>query len=81
MQIIEVGMLGVRASVLRLTRRDTPLRFDVFPMVHIGEPAFYTAVADRLRRCDLILAKAWAENAPGCRSTIRPANALAVCGG
>ncbi|MEV0606228.1 hypothetical protein AB0I61_07670 [Polymorphospora rubra] len=57
MQIIEVGMLGVRASVLRLTRRDTPLRFDVFPMVHIGEPAFYTAVADRLRRCDLILAE------------------------
>jgi hypothetical protein len=57
MQIIEVSVIGVRSSVLRLTRHDTPLRFEIFPMVHIGEPAFYTAVAERLRRCDLILAE------------------------
>lgn len=57
MQIVEVSMVGVRASVLRLTRRDTPLRFEIFPMVHIGEPAFYAAVAERLRRCDLIVAE------------------------
>ena len=57
MQIIEVSMIGVRSSVLRLTRRDTPLRFEIFPMVHIGEPAFYAAVAERLRRCDLVVAE------------------------
>jgi len=57
MQIIEVSVIGVRSGVLRLTRRDTPLRFEIFPMVHIGEPAFYTAVAERLRRCDLIVAE------------------------
>jgi hypothetical protein len=57
MQIIEVSMIGVRSAVLRLTRRDTPMRFEIYPMVHIGEPAFYAAVADRLRRCDLIVAE------------------------
>ncbi len=57
MQIVEVNLFGVRASVLRLTRRATPLRFEIFPMVHIGEPAFYAAVADRLRGCDLIVAE------------------------
>jgi hypothetical protein len=57
MQIIEVSVTGVRSAVLRLTLRATPLRFEIFPMVHIGEPAFYTAVTERLRRCDLIVAE------------------------
>jgi hypothetical protein len=57
MQIIEVSVVGVRSAVLRLTRRDTPLRFEFYPMVHIGEPAFYAAVTDRLRRCDLVIAE------------------------
>jgi hypothetical protein len=57
MQIIEVSVVGVRSAVLRLTRRDTPLRFEFYPMVHIGEPAFYAAVADRLRGCDLLVAE------------------------
>lgn len=57
MQIIEVSVVGVRSAVLRLTRPDTPLRFEIFPMIHIGEPAFYAAVADRLRGCDLIVAE------------------------
>jgi hypothetical protein len=57
MQIIEVSDLGVRSAVLRLTRRDTPLTFEIYPMVHIGEPAFYAAVTERLRRCDLVVAE------------------------
>ncbi len=57
MQIIEVSATGVRSSVLRLTRHDSPLRFQVFPMIHIGEPAYYAAVTERLRRCDLIVAE------------------------
>jgi hypothetical protein len=56
-QIIEVSVLGVRSSVLRLTRHDSPLRFEIFPMVHIADPAFYTAVTQRLRNCDLIVAE------------------------
>jgi hypothetical protein len=40
MQIIEVSVIGFRSGVLRLTRPDTPLRFEIYPMVHIGEPAW-----------------------------------------
>jgi hypothetical protein len=57
MQIIEVSMIGVRSSVLSLTRRESPLRFTFYPMIHIGEAAFYAAVARRLRRCDLVVAE------------------------
>ncbi|BCB89679.1 hypothetical protein [Phytohabitans suffuscus] len=57
MQIVEVSVIGVRSSVLRLSRRESPLCFEFYPMVHIGEPAFYAAVAGRLRRCDLIVAE------------------------
>jgi hypothetical protein len=57
MQIIESSVIGVRSSVLRLTRAGSPLEFRFFPMVHVGEPAFYAAVTDRLRRCDLVVAE------------------------
>jgi hypothetical protein len=57
MQIVEVSVTGVRSAVLRLTRPGTPLRYEFYPMVHIGEPAFYAAVVERLRRCDLIVAE------------------------
>jgi hypothetical protein len=57
MQILEATDFAVRSAVLHLTRRTTPLRFEVFPMIHIGEPAFYEEVATRLRRCDLIIAE------------------------
>ncbi|GIH20622.1 hypothetical protein [Rugosimonospora africana] len=57
MQIVEVSVAGVRSSIMTLTRRESPLRFQVYPMVHLGEPAFYAAVAERLRRCDLVVAE------------------------
>ncbi|MFI5897681.1 hypothetical protein ACIA5D_47110 [Actinoplanes sp. NPDC051513] len=57
MQIVEVSVVGVRSAVLELTARGTPLRFRFFPMVHVGEPAFYATVTDRLRRCDLVVAE------------------------
>ncbi|MBO0868170.1 MAG: hypothetical protein J2P15_06355 [Micromonosporaceae bacterium] len=57
MQIIEVSVIGVRSSVLTLTRRESPLRFTFYPMIHIAEPAFYAAVRRQLRRCDLIVAE------------------------
>jgi hypothetical protein len=55
MQIVEVSIAGVRSAVLRLRRHDTLLRFLIYPMVHVGEPAFYAAVTERLRGCDLIV--------------------------
>ncbi len=57
MQIVEVTDFALRSAVLRLARADTPLRFEVFPMVHVAEPAFFAAVTERLRRCDLIVAE------------------------
>jgi hypothetical protein len=57
MQLIEVTDYAVRSAALRLTRRESPLQFLIFPMVHIGEPAFYAAVTSRIRHADLIVAE------------------------
>jgi len=57
MQIVEITDFALRSAILRLTRAGTPLRFEVFPMVHVAEPAFFAAVTERLRRCDLIVAE------------------------
>lgn len=55
MQIIENTIIGTRSAVLRLTHRNTPLQFLVFPMLHVASPRFYAEVAQRLRRCDLLV--------------------------
>jgi hypothetical protein len=47
---------AVRSAALRLTRRESPLQFLIFPMVHIGESSFYAAVTSRVRHTDLIVA-------------------------
>ena len=70
MQIIEQSIAGVRSAVLRLTRRETPLRFELYPMVHIGEPAFYAAVSRRLRRCDLVVAEGVGSTSAGSLLTM-----------
>jgi hypothetical protein len=57
MQIIEVTELAVRSAALRLARPGSPLRFEIFPMVHIGDPSFYAAVTERISRSDLIVAE------------------------
>lgn len=57
MQFIESSIIGVRSAVFTLKRRTTPLRFTLFPMVHVAEQSFYDAVASRAARCDLIVAE------------------------
>jgi hypothetical protein len=52
-QIVDVNELWVRSVVLTLRRRQTPLTFVLFPMVHVGSPAFYAAVRARVGECDL----------------------------
>jgi hypothetical protein len=54
-QIIEVTELAVRSAVIRLRRRETPLQFVLYPMIHVARPAFYAAVATRLRRADVVV--------------------------
>jgi hypothetical protein len=57
MQITEVSVVGVRSAVVALKRRNTPLRFLLFPMLHIARPDFYQEVSERLRDVDLIVAE------------------------
>jgi hypothetical protein len=59
MQILEYSIAGTRSAVLRLQRRDSGLRFVVFPMIHVASPHFYAAVADRLRQCAWPLPVTW----------------------
>lgn len=55
MQIIEVTELGVRSAVIRMRRRETPLRFVLHPMIHMAKPGFYTAVTRRLEQADVVV--------------------------
>lgn len=57
MQFIESSIVGLRSAVITLTHRATPLRFILFPMVHVAEQAFYDEVAARARLCQLIVAE------------------------
>jgi hypothetical protein len=57
MQIIEVTDLAVRSAVVRLRRRDTPMQFVLYPMIHMAKPGFYQAVATRLKRADMVVAE------------------------
>lgn len=57
MQLIEVSEIGVRASIVRLTSRDSALTWLLFPMVHLGPPEYYEEVERRMHSCDLVLAE------------------------
>lgn len=53
MQIIEVTDLWVRSGAIRFKRRDTPLEFVVYPMIHMAAASFYTQVAARVKHADI----------------------------
>ncbi len=55
MQIIEVTGYAVRSAVITMRRKDTPLEFVIFPMLHVASPNFYSQVRTRLSSCDLIV--------------------------
>lgn len=57
MQILESSVVGLRSAVITLARRESPLRFVLFPMVHLAEQSFYDSVTERLRTYDLIVAE------------------------
>lgn len=55
MQIIEVSVTGVRSSVITLQHGHSPMRFVLFPLIHLGTEEFYRAVTARLGECQLIV--------------------------
>lgn len=57
MQFIESSIVGLRSSVITLAHRTTPLKFILFPMVHVGEQQFYDDVAARARLCQFLVAE------------------------
>ena len=57
MQLVEASSFAVRSAVIQLRRPGTPLGFVLFPMVHLGTPAFYADVMTRLAGCQLIVAE------------------------
>lgn len=56
-QVIEVTGYAIRSSVITMRRRQSPLRFQLYPMMHVASPTFYQQVASRLAACDLIVAE------------------------
>lgn len=71
MRAIDVLEDRVQAAVFTMRRRDTPLRFVFFPMIHVATPSFYVEVRKLLTSCDLIVAE-------GIRGHSRPFTALTL---
>ncbi|GGX82600.1 hypothetical protein [Streptomyces fructofermentans] len=55
MQIIEVTGYAVRSAVITMKRRETPMEFVIFPMLHVASPSFYAEVRRRLAACDIVV--------------------------
>jgi hypothetical protein len=65
-QLIEESTIGVRSAVITLERRDSSVRFVLFPMVHLGVPEFFAEVHRRLAECDVVVV----EGVPGRRASL-----------
>ena len=55
MQIIESSALGLRSARLQFINRTSNVTVTLFPMIHIGEPAFYETVYDDAFCHDVVL--------------------------
>ena len=55
MQILESSSLGLRSDRLSLGSPSSPVRVTLFPMVHVGEPAFYRRVYEDALSHDVVL--------------------------
>jgi hypothetical protein len=64
-QIIGVTQFGVQSAVIRLRRKDTPLQFVVYPMVHMAKPTFYADVTNRLRNAQVVVVEGVGRGASG----------------
>jgi hypothetical protein len=50
-------MTGVRSAAITVQKLNTPLRFLLLPMIHLGTADFYREVSDQLTRCQVIVAE------------------------
>lgn len=57
LQLTEVSVLGVRSSVTVFRHRHAPMRFVLIPTIHLGRPDYYQKIAERLARCQLVVAE------------------------
>jgi hypothetical protein len=57
MEVVDAGLLGLRSAISQLVKRGTPLRFTIYPMIHLAEASFYAEISRRLRSHDLIVAE------------------------
>lgn len=57
MQFIEVSVTGVRSAVITLRTPEMRQRIVLFPMLHLGAPAFYADVTARLGQCAVVVAE------------------------
>jgi hypothetical protein len=69
MQFIESTNFGVRSARLSFTSRTTSTRITLFPMVHVGEPAFYEATYRDAFAHDVVLVEG--VNSPVVRRVTR----------
>lgn len=54
-QILESALIGLRSARILLASPDSPVSITLFPMVHVGEAAFYDAVYEEAAKHDVIL--------------------------
>jgi hypothetical protein len=54
-QFVESSVIGVRAACIRLSAGAGAPDVCLFPMIHIGSPAYYAEVRRRLSACDVVL--------------------------
>lgn len=55
MQFLESSALGLRAGVYELKSPKNDLEFTIFPMIHIGDPEYYSNIKSYLMDCDNII--------------------------
>jgi len=55
LQLIETSALGVRSAWFRFACRDNGWSVSLYPMIHVGEPAFYEAVYRAAAAHDVVL--------------------------
>src|SRR3954467_6672909 len=55
MQLIETSSLGVRSAWFRFAFRDSGWSVTLYPMIHVGEPAFFDSVYRAAAAHDVVL--------------------------
>lgn len=55
MQFIEKNSFNVRSAIYTLSNSKSPVKFIIFPMIHVGSKQYYDEIRFRLNKCDYIV--------------------------